>query len=194
MANEEETKTVEKEDAKKTSGKTELLIYAVVIVGVLIAGSAGGLIAGKIFGPAKAGAGTTDEQGERVVEMGEQPKALSPAEQHAEKDAANLTYYDLNRLTVTLNEPGMARYVAVTVTLAMSKADESAATKAIEAAKPTLINQLTVYLAGCSLEDVRGPKNMNRMRREMLDIINSVVWPDQRPLVVDVLFKEFAVS
>jgi flagellar basal body-associated protein FliL len=76
----------------------------------------------------------------------------------------------------------------------MSKADESAATKAIEAAKPTLINQLTVYLAGCSLEDVRGPKNMNRMRREMLDIINSVVWPDQRPLVVDVLFKEFAVS
>jgi len=128
-----------------------------------------------------------------VIEM--QPRQLRPAGRRTPpRDPKELYYYDLNRITVTLNAPGMARYLALAITLAIEKTDSKVAIADIEAGKPMLVHRLTVYLAGCRLEDLRGNKNLNRMRREIFDMVNNVVRPDQTPLVIDVLFKEFAVS
>ena len=40
----------------------------------------------------------------------------------------------------------------------------------------------------------RGPASLNRMRREILDAFNQELWPDQKPKIRKVLFKEFAVK
>ena len=88
----------------------------------------------------------------------------------------------------------MARYVAVTIKLAMSTDEYNDAEKLIKQKTPRLKSWLTTYLGGCTLNDVRGTKNLNRIRREICDRFNGLLWPGQRPLIREVLFEEFVIS
>ncbi len=202
MAEEENSKTTEETSEPKGGGGTvaglKALIPKLGLFGVVVVvGLAGGTFAGKMFAPAAADATAIEQVGpDGAVGPGSEQSPLAGRNSNVvARDPKDLVYYDgIERVTVTLNEPGMARYVALTITLAIDKANSKEAIQAIEVSKPTLIHQLTIYLAGCTLEDIRGEKNLNRVRREILDMVNNVVWPDQTPLVIDVLFKEFAVS
>lgn len=201
MAEEENSKTTEETSESKGGGGTvaglKALLPKLGLFGaVIVAGLAGGTFAGKMFAPSAADATAIEQVGPHgAAEPGSEQSPLAGGSSNAAaRDPKDMVYYDMERVTVTLNEPGLARYVALTITLAIDKANSEEAIQAIEASKPTLIHQLTVYLAGCKLEDIRGEKNLNRVQREILDMVNNVVWPDQTPLVIEILFKEFAVS
>jgi flagellar basal body-associated protein FliL len=120
-------------------------------------------------------------------------------ESHAEQAVANplpneeLVYFDFDPVVVNLNEKRMARYVRATITLAIRKSDKSAK-ESIEARMPELKSWLTVYLAGCTLEDLCGSKNLNRLLRHIEESFNSQLWPNKRGLISHVLFKEIAVQ
>ncbi len=181
------------------SGLKEMLPKLGLFGVVAIAGLVGGVVAGKVLSPAKAKA--TDngpvENEDGVVELTPEqfPRPSEVLTNRTEPlDPADLAYCELEAITVTLNEPGLPRYVSMAVTLAVQKPDKTAAEEAIAACKPALVHRLTIYLAGCRLEDLRGEKNLNRVRREILDMIGSVVWPDQKALVVDVLFSRINVQ
>jgi len=103
-------------------------------------------------------------------------------------------YKDLEPITVNLDEPRLARYVHATITLAIPEEEFAAAAPAIDAKMLVLRDWLTVYLASLTLDEVRGPASLNRMRREILDAFNQELWPDQKPKIRKVLFKEFAVK
>jgi flagellar basal body-associated protein FliL len=53
---------------------------------------------------------------------------------------------------------------------------------------------LTTYFAGLSLEDVRGSRNLNRIKRDVQDQFNELLFPGTKPFVRQVLFREFAVQ
>jgi flagellar basal body-associated protein FliL len=59
---------------------------------------------------------------------------------------------------------------------------------------PELKNWLAVYLAGRTLDEVRGAQSLNRVRREICDAFNEQIWPQQPPRIHHVLLKEFAVQ
>jgi len=80
------------------------------------------------------------------------------------------------------------------MTLAFKPENFKLATETIEKRLPELRSRLTVYLSGCTLEDVRGPKNLNRIRREIQDSLNRDLWPGGNPLIEEVFFKEFVVQ
>jgi len=103
-------------------------------------------------------------------------------------------YLDFEQITVNLDEPRLARYVCVVVTLEIPSEEFESAKTLVEARMPVLTNWLTVYLASCSLEDTRGAANLNRIQREVLDAFNTQLWPDQKPKIHGVLFKNFTVS
>ena len=103
-------------------------------------------------------------------------------------------YKDLDAITVNLDEPRLARYVSARLTLAIPAADFEAVSPLIDEKAPVLKDWLTVYMASCSLSDVRGAANLNRIRREILDAFNRELWPDQKPRISHILFKEFAVK
>lgn len=104
-------------------------------------------------------------------------------------------YVDFEPLTVNLDEPRLARYISVTLALAIPVDQADAETlKLIETKKRVLRDWLTSYFASCSLDDVRGAVNMGRMRREILDAFNQKLWPDQKPRINRVLFMKFTVS
>lgn len=103
-------------------------------------------------------------------------------------------YFDLDPVTVNLDEPRLARYVCVSVTLEISDADFAEAKKLIDTRMPVLANWLTVYFANCTLDDIRGASNLNRIQREILDAFNAELWPDQKPKINGILFKKLTVS
>jgi len=134
-------------------------------------------------GPAPAAADTPP-----VVELPPEPApAAAPA-----PDA--FSYYDFEPIVVNLDEPRLTRYIRITLTLAIRAENREAALVVIEKNKPELKNWLTVFFASCTLEQVRGAANLNRLRREILDAFCQQLWPDQKPLINHILFKEFAIS
>ncbi|MFO8014494.1 MAG: flagellar basal body-associated FliL family protein [Phycisphaerae bacterium] len=138
--------------------------------------------------PASAEAGENQTTESEAAAPDELP-APKPAE-----DAEHYAYKDLEPLTVNLDEPRLARYVHATITLGVAQEDFEAASQRIDAETRVLRDWLTVYLTSLTLEDVRGAANLNRIRREILDAFNQELWPDGKPLIRKVLFKEFAVK
>ena len=53
---------------------------------------------------------------------------------------------------------------------------------------------LTVYLASLHLEDIRGDNNLKRIQSQVMDAFNEKLFPDSKPKIKNVLFKEFAVQ
>jgi len=75
-----------------------------------------------------------------------------------------------------------------------SELDRKKGTAFLDAKKPILVNWLTVYLSGLSLEDIRGDKNLKSIQSRILEAFNEKLFPDSRPQIKLVLIKEFPVQ
>jgi len=192
MAKADDTeKTEKKEDSKaeKTSGGILQWIIMVVIVAI----SAGaGLGLGRLF--AGSGASAAKSEGELVQE----DKPSKTEDLKADDSATGSQqswYYDLEPVVANLDEPGVTRYVRVTLTLQInSQLDEKKGTALFEEKKPVLTNWLTIYLASLSIKDIRGDSNLKRIQSQILDAFNEKLFPDAKPQIEHILFKEFAVQ
>lgn len=192
MAKEEEDKQTTEapaeaaENSKEPQGQNgNLRALAIKALIVLVLTGALGFGLGKFLnGPSKAQA-TQD-----TAQPQENQEAPAP-DSSAKKQ---YKYSTFEKITGNLDEPRMARYIMVTIKLAMNSTDHPKAQILIDQEKPVLINWLRTYLAGCTLDDVRGRKNLNRIRREICDRFNELLWPGQRPIIREVLFSEFAIQ
>lgn len=110
--------------------------------------------------------------------------------------------YDLKAVIGNLDEPGVTRYLRVAVTILMSpemdKAKGTVFLGGIENEKPgkkaILEDYLSDYISGLTLERVRGQKNRRRIKKEITEGFNELLFPDSKPYVTSVLLKEFAVQ
>jgi len=191
----EDSKTEQPDKKTSTGGFLQWIIMAVVVA--VCAGAGLGL--GRLF----AGSGEA-----QPAETSQQPAGRLPADQPAQMedlktDVPNLTggdsqktwYYDLEPVVANLNEPGVTRYVRVALTLEISsEVDEKKGIGFLEEKKPLLTDWLTIYLAGLSIEDIRGDKNLKRIQSQVLDAFNERLFPDSRPQIKKILFKEFAIQ
>jgi len=103
-------------------------------------------------------------------------------------------YFPLEPIIVNLNEPRLARYIRATLTLVIRKEHSKDAIKVIEKKLPTVRSRLILYLSNCSLEEVRGAENLNRILRDIQDSMNDWLWPNGRPLIVRVDYSEWAIQ
>jgi flagellar basal body-associated protein FliL len=117
---------------------------------------------------------------------------------HGAKGASKVTgdyaYFDFEPIVVNLDEARLARYIRAAITLAVTQADQKEAANVIERNMPEIRSWLMIKLAGCSLENVRGEKNLTRLCREVADALNARLWPNEKPLIHHVLLKEVAVQ
>jgi len=191
----EDSKTEETDKKTSAGGFLQWIIMAVVVA--VCAGAGLGL--GRLFaGSGKAQPAETSQQsaGRLPADQSAQPEGLKT-------DVPNLTgddskkswYYDLEPVVANLNEPGATRYVRAALTLEISsEVNEKKGTGFLEEKKPLLTNWLTIYLAGLSIEDIRGDKGLKRIQSEVLDAFNERLFPDSRPQIKKILFKEFAIQ
>jgi flagellar basal body-associated protein FliL len=111
------------------------------------------------------------------------------------KDAEQTWFYDLEPVVANLNEPGVTRYVRLTLTLEVSNnLDSKKGTAFFDQKKPILKNWLTLYLSNQTTEDTRGEKNLSRMQAQISDAFNQKLFPNSKPAINRVLFKEFAIQ
>lgn len=104
-------------------------------------------------------------------------------------------YEGLEAIVSNLDEPGVTRYVRVTVSLEMSPEMDRAKGEAyLNERKLVLRDWLTTYFAGLSLEDVRGSRNLEKIKRHIREQFNELLFPNSRPYIQRVLFREFAVQ
>ena len=99
-------------------------------------------------------------------------------------------------VVVNLNEGRMNRYLRIKITLqGLGNAEKLATTTTlVESKKAILTSWALGYLADMSMEDIRGAAGQNRLRREILDHFNSVLFPDGEDQFDDLLFEEFNVQ
>lgn len=141
--------------------------------------------AGEVEQSADAGEGDGSDEGEKTK------KGSGAGTQKISKDQK---HHDLDPIIVNLNEPQVTRYLRVAFSLAFNAEDFDVGVEEIKKRSHDIHDQFLVYLSNLSLEDVRGAKNINRVRREIQDLLNNSLWPGKRPLITNVSLKEWIVQ
>ena len=103
-------------------------------------------------------------------------------------------FVEFGDLVVNLSEQRMTRYLRVKLMLQVTAEEMDDATKAVEQKKIILRNWLIGYLSDKTLDEVRGQAGVNRLRREIQDHFNTILFPDGHDRIRDVLFEEFNVQ
>lgn len=191
MADPTDTDTDTQEPADEKPGQHEgdsgqrplgkLLKFAALCLGIIALAGAAGYGTGTLLSGADAE--TTPPE----------PQPAESAESDAD-DQTQFQYKDFEPITVNLDEPRLARYIRATITVAIANGDFDEIGTLLDDKMPLLRDWLTGYLASCTLDDVRGSANQNRIRREIFDAFNQQLWPDQTPKIAKILFKEWTVS
>ncbi|MHC4644148.1 MAG: flagellar basal body-associated FliL family protein [Planctomycetota bacterium] len=187
----EEQKNANQENGGKTAARTSLLGFAKWLIPAVVVAvcSGGGFVLGRFVASARTSARTEPTEQDQAAHA----PALNG--NGAESDSEDVWYYDLEPVVACLDEPAVTRYVRATLILAVdSQMDRRKGGAFIEEQKPLLTNWLTIYLASLSLDDVRGERNLKRIQSQILDTFNEKVFPDAKPQIKRILFKEFAIQ
>ena len=182
----EEQKESKTEEKESKSLVKKLLPWVIMIIVVSLCAGAG-LGLGNIL----AGTNQEKEGDETQTKQTDNEKVNSVDT----KDSKNVWYYELDPVVANLNEPSVARYVSLTITLQIgSDLSEKDGKAIIDEKIPILTDWLTVYLAGLSLDDIRGDKNLKSIQAQILDAFNEKLFPDSKPRIKHILFRNFAVQ
>ncbi len=190
---EEKTKGKEARDSgsatDKPGGKTPWVIWG-MLAAVVIGGSMGGFALCQLVG------GTDSVCPAAGADSANPPeKDFDDYLSQKAGDQMPWTYDQLEPVVANLDEPGVTRYVRISITLEMSpEMDPAKGVEYLDKQRLVLRDWLTTYFAGLSLEDVRGSRNLERIKRHVLDQYNEILFPSGRPYVKRILFKEFAVQ
>ena len=183
MAEEKDEK--QKEQDGKSEKKSSNLILWIIIAVVVIGASAGGFLAAKIAtGP------VAEAEPEEVEKIDDQAEKLL-----AKEAADNDWTYSLPSTIANLDEPGASRYVRAEFNLLISaELDTIKGTEFFDSKKSEINDQLLRYLAGKTLEEVRGRRNQDQMKLEIRDFCNNMFFKDSKPYVKDVLIQTFNIQ
>ena len=198
MADSAETEPQDKADAEDLNAGTPptrdrtthgaILSWMItLLVAVLSAGI--GLALGRLFAASRAP--------EPVEARPEAPPFLvqtledgSPA-----TDVEKNWYYDLEPVTVNLNEPSFRHHVRASVTLEIGSGLEPSKGRAfLEHKKTLMVDRLTICLAGLSREDIRGEGRIEKVQVQIRDAFNEELFGGSEPHIRQVLLKHLAVQ
>ena len=97
-------------------------------------------------------------------------------------------------IVANVNEPLLAKYLTLEITVQTAPEDKEEVESAITSRKPFLLTWLAAHIADKTPEDIRGKVGVNRLRREIQDNFNSLMFKDGHERVQDILFEEYHVQ
>ena len=200
MADADETEQQEKKEKpekqeatkSKAGDKKSLvgrLLPKIILAVVLLFFVGAGFTLGRLF----AGSGAHQTPGASEQDQSAQVENL---EAKGSADGSQKSwYYHLDPVVANLDVADVTRYVRASLTLEVSsEMDEKKGRLFLDKKKPILTNWLTVYLASLRLDDIRGDSSLKRIQSQILDGFNEKLFPDSKPKIKRILFKEFAVQ
>ena len=189
----EETKQ-DKPDAeaqsKSEDSKGQLLPWIIMATFIITLGVAGFFLGSKLGSfttPVQASAElATEKTGETGTDL---------VIEDPDKAGNKGWYYDLEPIATNLSDPGSTRYVRAVLTLEMRpEADPAEGKKFLDEQKPVIANILNIYFAGLTVEDINSDKDMRRIQYELLEIFNETFYKNSKPLIQQILFREFGLQ
>jgi len=176
----------QEEDAPKKGGLGKLLPWLVPAVSLILCAGAGFAIS-RFFGTRGSA------QNVAAAETTEMPATDAPPLNAADTEAT--WYYDLEAVVANLNEPNVSRYVRVTLTLEVGNGmAEKDGIPYLDQRKPLLKNWLTLFMSNQTIEDIRGERNLRQVQSQIADMFNQGLFPDAKPCITRVLFKELSIQ
>jgi len=97
-------------------------------------------------------------------------------------------------VTVNLDEARLNRYLRTSITLQVDKSKKKEIEELVEKRKVSLKNWLLGFLADFDMDEIRGAAGQNRIRRQIQDHFNGVLFDDGYDRIHEVLFEEFNVQ
>jgi flagellar basal body-associated protein FliL len=97
-------------------------------------------------------------------------------------------------IVVNLGEERLTRYLRARILLVVQEGDVKDTTELLQKQKAFLKNWLIGYLSDQSLQDVGRNVNLNRIRREIRDQFNAMLYQDNTERIQDILFDEFVIQ
>jgi len=97
-------------------------------------------------------------------------------------------------LLVNLSDAQQTRFLRVKLFLVAPGSEEKTVAEALQQKKVFLKDWLISYLSDQTEAGVRGAAGKNRVRREVRERFNAMLFPDGPDRVTDVLFEEFNVQ
>ena len=107
---------------------------------------------------------------------------------------AKSAYIDFDEVVVNLNDPRFSRFLKVSFSLQVAELQKTEIEALVTQNKAILTNWLIAHIADKKIEDVRGKFGHNRLRREIHDVFNSMLFKDGIERIQDVLLKELNVQ
>jgi flagellar FliL protein len=176
-------------EAPKAQGPLARILPWLIPAVVVILFAAGGFLIGRAFGT------RGQAQNAAGAETGDPAQAAVPEEPALKAGTGQNWYYDLDPVVVNLNDPGVTRYVRISLTLEVSSTmDEKEGRPFLDQKKPLMKHWLTLFLSNQTIEDARGERNLMRMQSQISDTLNNGLFPGSKPRIKSVLFKEFAIQ
>ena len=169
------------------AGFPPAMLRLLPFVGAVLVAAGVGYGLSRLFPASAAGRATSEERS---------ASAPGPGKSSADEEFIYYTFEPDEKkvVVVNLNVRRPVRYIRVDLVLAIRPDDFDVAEELLDKKKPELKSWLINYLSGQTLEDVTGPKNQNRIQREILDAFNEKLRPDKKPLIHHILFNQWAVQ
>lgn len=94
-----------------------------------------------------------------------------------------------------LDEPGVTRMIRLMVIIELApEFDEIAGKEFMEGKAVYMRDWLQTYLSGLNLDQVKGSTNQTRIKVEIKENFNEILFPDSKPLVNRVMLRDFAIQ
>jgi flagellar basal body-associated protein FliL len=119
---------------------------------------------------------------------------LSMSKTNAEPVPTQPVFVQFGETVVNLDEGRLNRYLRVSITLQIDEKDEEECIKQLEKHRTILKSWLLSYLSDKTMDDIRGRTGQNRLRREIQNQFNTLLFSDGYERVKDVLFEEFNIQ
>ncbi len=186
----DQPKEQDQENSKQGGKKKEMIIPLSVIGGVVLVFSVAGFFVGKVLVDALQPDPVVAADGAGVAQSGQ--SETTPEQEAVDTDKT--WFYDLLPVVANLNEPGATRYIRATLTLEIyDSLNEDDGKAFLEKKAPHMRNWLTIYLASLSLDDARG-ENLKRIQAHVLEELNQMLFPNEKPRVKHILLNDFAIQ
>jgi flagellar basal body-associated protein FliL len=196
---EEQNEEQNEEQQEATKGKegqsSGFTLYTwLILAGIVIAGATGGFALSQLL----AGERQLQPSEIQTVQDNQQqsPEVKSFDDMILDESKGGKTwYYELKPVIANLDEPGITRYLRVTITLELnSEMNQEKGTVFFDEKTLIMRDWLTTYVAGLSLERIRGTRNLSRIKKEIRDHFNELLFPETKPFIHSIFLKEFAVQ
>ncbi|MEL7497681.1 MAG: flagellar basal body-associated FliL family protein [Planctomycetota bacterium] len=121
----------------------------------------------------------------------EETEGTTMAEPEVDEEVA---YIAFDEVTVNLDEARFSRFLRLKFSLQVAKSQKAEIEAMVEEKSVVFKNWIQIQLAEKGTEDLQGKFGRNRIRRELQDFFNRVLFDDGIERIQDVLFDEFQVQ